>query len=113
MFETNIEYKKGVLFIRITGSLNKENSYKLKKEIIPLILKNGFKYVVLNLNEVDILDNYGIEVIDEINDVVLKFNGKTTLIDTKKIEKKIKGTLIDKILYKVKNERTALGIFEL
>ena len=113
MFETNIEYKKGVLFIRITGSLNKENSYKLKKEIIPLILKNGFKYVVLNLNEVDILDNYGIEVIDEINDVVLKFNGKTTLIDTKKVEKKIKGTLIDKILYKVKNERTALGIFEL
>ncbi len=113
MFETNIEYRKGVLFIRITGSLNKENSYKLKKEIIPLILKNGFKYVVLNLNEVDILDNYGIEVIDEINDVVLKFNGKTTLIDTKKVEKKIKGTLIDKILYKVKNERTALGIFEL
>lgn len=113
MFETNIEYKKGVLFIRISGSLDKTNSYKLKKEIIPLILENGFKYVVLNLNEVDVLDNYGIDAIDEINDVVLKFNGKTTLIDTKKVEKKIKGTLIDKILYKVKNERTALGVFEL
>ena len=113
MLETNIEFKKGVLFIRIIGSLNKENSYKLKKQIIPLILKNGFKYVVLNLNGVDILDNYGIEVIDEINDVVLKFNGKTTLIDSKKIEKKIKGTLIDNILYKVRNERMALGVFEL
>ncbi len=113
MFETNIEYKKGVFFISVSGSLNKENSYKLKKEVIPVILKNGFKYVVLNLNDVDVLDNYGIEVIDEINDVVLKFNGKTTLIDSKKIEKKIKGTLIDNILYKVRNERMALGVFEL
>lgn len=113
MFETNIEYKKGVLFVRIVGSLDKNNSIKLRKEIIPLIIKNGFKYVVLNLNNVDILDNFGIEVIDQINDAVLKFNGKTTLIDSKRIEKKIKGTLIDKILYKVRNERTALGVFEL
>lgn len=113
MFETNIEYKKGVLFIRISGSLDKINSYKLKREIIPLILKNGFKYVVLNLNEVNVLDDYGIEVLDEINNAVLRFNGKTTLIDGKKIEKKIKGTLIDKILYKVRNERMALEVFEL
>ena len=113
MFETNIEYKKGVLFVRISGSLDKTNSNKLRKDVIPLILENGFKYVVLNLNNVDVLDNYGIDVIDEINDAVLRFNGKTTLIDSKKIESKIKGTLIDNILYKVKNERTALGVFEL
>ena len=113
MFKTDIEFKKGVLFIRVSGILDKTNSIKLKKEIIPLILKNGFKYVVLNLNQVNLIDEDGIKAIDEINDAVLKFNGKTTLIDGKKIEKKIKGTIIDNILYKVKNERIALGIFEL
>ena len=105
MLETNIEYKRGVLFIRISGSLDKENSNKLKKEVIPLILENGFKYVVLNLN--------GVNTLDDINNAVLKFNGKTTLIDNKKTEEKIKGTLIYNVLYKVKNERMALGVFEL
>ena len=113
MLETNIEYKRGVLFIRISGSLDKENSNKLKKEVIPLILENGFKYVVLNLNGVNILNEDGIKALDDINNAVLKFNGKTTLIDNKKTEEKIKGTLIYNVLYKVKNERMALGVFEL
>ena len=113
MFKTDIEFKKGVLFIRVSGVLDKTNSSKLKKEIIPLILKNGFKFVALNLNGVNLIDEYGINAIDEINDAVLRFNGKTTLIDGKRIEKKIKGTIIDNILYKVKNERVALGVFEL
>lgn len=113
MFKTNIEFKKGVLFVRIEGELNKTNTIDLRKSIIPILLKNGFRYVVLNLNDIDYLDNYGIELIEEINDIVVRFNGKTTLIKNKKIDKILKGTLIENILYKVKNEESALGVFEL
>ena len=113
MYKTNIEFKKGVLFIRMEGILDKKTSVKTRKEIIPIILKNGFRYVVLNLNSINYIDSYGIELLDEINNLVIKFNGKTTLIKNKKIENIIKGTLIENVLYKVKNEKSALGVFEL
>ena len=113
MFKTNIEFRKGVLFIKVDGVLDKKNSSELKRSIIPLLLKNGFKYVVLNLDDVNYIDSYGIDVIDDINNIVIKFNGKTTLIKNNNIEKKIHGTLIDNVLYRVKNEKMALGVFEL
>lgn len=113
MFKTNIEYKKGILFIRVDGILDKKNSKELKNSVIPILLKNGFRYVVLNLNDVNYIDSFGIDLIDDINNIVMKFNGKTTLIKNKKIEKKLEGTLVEKILYKVNNEKSALGVFEL
>lgn len=113
MFKTNIEFKKGILFVRLEGELDKKNSKELKKSLIPILLKNGFKYVVLNLDNVNYIDSFGIEFIDQINDIVMKFNGKTTLIKNKKIERILKGTLVENILYRVKNETTALGVFEL
>ncbi len=113
MFKIDVKFKKGVLFIRIEGELDEKNSKESRKSIIPILLKNGFKYVVLNLDDVNYIDNYGIELIEEINNIVMQFNGKTTLIKNKKIEKLLKGTLVENILYKVKNEALALGVFEL
>ncbi len=113
MFKTDIEFKKGVLFVRIDGELNKTNSIDLRKSIIPLLLKYGFRYVVLNLDNVNYIDNYAMELFEEINDIVIKYNGKTTLIKNRKLDKLLKGSLIEKILYKVKNEKSALGVFEL
>ncbi len=113
MLKTNVEYKKGIFFIRLEGPINKESSIKLKKEIIPLLLKNGFKYVVLNLNDVEYIDSYGIDLIDEINDIVMRFGGKTTLIKNKKVERMLSGSIIDNILYRASSETSALGVFEL
>jgi hypothetical protein len=48
MLNMNIEYNKGVLFVRLTGKLDRSSSYKINKYLIPVILKQKIKYLVYN-----------------------------------------------------------------
>ena len=48
-----MEYKSGVLFVRLIGSLNKLTSNKLLETLIPIITRQGIRYLVYNFNELD------------------------------------------------------------
>lgn len=61
MLKINMEFRKGVLFIRLKGDLTKYTVNSLNKYIIPVINKNGIKYIVYNLGAITIIDNYGKE----------------------------------------------------
>ena len=41
--KTNIEFRKGILFIRLNGALIRRNINKFESEILPVILKQGLK----------------------------------------------------------------------
>lgn len=59
MLKINMEYRKGVLFIRLKGNLTKETVNSLNEYLIPVITKQGIKYIVYNLGAVTVIDNYG------------------------------------------------------
>ncbi len=61
MLKINMEYRKGVLFIRLKGNLTKETVKSLNKYLIPVITKHGIKYIVYNLGAITVIDNYGKE----------------------------------------------------
>lgn len=65
MLEYNFIFKKGILFIRLRGEINKITSKIIKEEIDPLIEENGIKNVVLNVSGINSIDNYGIATIYE------------------------------------------------
>lgn len=113
MLTINYNYEKGIFFIRLIGTLNFETSSKLKQKIIPLILDNGFKYIVINLDEINYIDEEGINTLNEINESALKFNGKTTIIKNKYIEKVLSNSEYKNVFYRAKDEKVALGVFEL
>ena len=60
MLEYDFIYKKGILFIRLKGDINKKTSKVLVDEIDPLVLDNGIKNVVLNVGKLNNIDNDGI-----------------------------------------------------
>ena len=74
MFKINTEFRKGIMFIRINGSLNKDN--------IDFIEKNDFKYVVFNLDNLLSIDSYAINYIINYNEEVIKDNGKLIICDS-------------------------------
>ena len=49
MLKMDLEYKKEILFCRLTGNLNQKNSYKLNDYLTPVVKKHGIKYLVYNL----------------------------------------------------------------
>lgn len=61
MLKINLEYNKGILFVRVCGNLNRRTSYKLSNYLVPVIMKHGIKYLVYNLYELDKIDEIGLK----------------------------------------------------
>lgn len=60
MLDVNLEFRKGVLFIRLTGELTKRTTKVLEREVTELILKNGMQNIVFNLERITEIDMKGI-----------------------------------------------------
>ena len=58
MLRVELEFYKGILFIRLKGILTKKNIINLKLDKI--LDKIGFKYIVFNIDNIKQIDGYGI-----------------------------------------------------
>lgn len=66
MLKINMEFRKGVLFLRLIGRLD-QNSYKyLQKEADNLINNIGIKYMIINLEEIEKIDHFGLRLLSNI-----------------------------------------------
>ena len=63
MLEINMEFRKGILFIRLSGVLNEKTVEKLEKEVTDLVEENGIRNLVFNLEEVTNIDINGINAL--------------------------------------------------
>lgn len=54
MLNINIEFKKGILFVRLEGILNNKNENKIENTITNVIKEGGIRYLVLNVNNLKI-----------------------------------------------------------
>lgn len=114
MLKIEMEFKKGIFFIRLEGLLTKNNVNKFIDESIPIILKHGIKYVVINLDKVNAIDLKGIEALMQINEVVRENKGKTTLCSlTNKEVKEIIKEYDNNCFYETSNELTAIGVMKI
>lgn len=59
MLKMDMEYKKGILFIRLDGSLTRKKVYKINNYIVPVINKHKIKYVIYNLKNLKSFDESG------------------------------------------------------
>lgn len=112
--KTSMEYRKGILFIRLKGALIRKNINKFESDILPVILKQGMKYIVINLEKLDMIDNYGIESLSNLYEIIRRNKGRTSLCN---INEKIKNIIFNSEIYdkyfNTNNELTALELFKL
>ena len=59
MLKMDMEYEKGILFIRLNGSLNRKTAYKINNYIVPVVKKHHIKYVIYNLKDLKTIDGTG------------------------------------------------------
>ena len=115
MLKTNLEFKKGILFIRLEGNLNKKTIEQFDNEVLAVVLSNKLKYVVVNLDQIYEIDEKGVDGLMELNDIVYNFNGITTLcnLTNRNVKKIIKENDFTNNFYEVANELTALKVMNL
>ena len=113
MLKINMEFSKGILWIRLDGILNKTTSNTFDDEVIPVILKHGIKYVVVNLDKVNVIDLKGIESLISLNEVVRSM--KTTLcsLSNREVKNILNKSEYNNTFYETSNELTALGVMKI
>jgi len=79
----NMEYKSGVLFVRLIGSLNKLTSYKLVDTLIPIIVSQGIKNLVYNFDELTSIDDVGSKTLLLGYNAILNNNGKVLVVNNR------------------------------
>ena len=77
MIDYNIEFTKGILFIRLYGVLNLLNEKELEDEIVEIIKEGGIKYLVINIKDLEITSD--VTIFSRCNEVINDNDGKMLL----------------------------------
>ena len=76
MFQINMEFVRGMLFVRLEGILSKRTSSELNEVLDRMINKHGIRYFVINLENLISIDETGIQSIMEHYFDVIMHDGK-------------------------------------
>ena len=94
-----MEFRKGILFIRLKGDLNKDT--------IKGIIDKDFKYVVLNIDDMYSIDSYSIKYLNKIYRLYENNNNIFIICDKFNVSRKL---LRD--IPKINREYDAFELFE-
>ena len=94
-----MEFRRGILFIRLKGDLNKNT--------IKGVIDEDFKYVVLNLDNMYSIDSYSIKYINKIRKNIEYEDGKLIICDKYNTTSRLL-----KDIPKISNEYDAFKLFE-
>ena len=115
LLDINLEFCKGILFIRLKGVLNKNTVDKLKEEVNNLVKENGIRNLVFNISELESIDCYGINAL--LNNYELcKINHGQSLvcaINNNLVKHRINNSRLLKYMNEASDELSAINIIKL
>ena len=94
-----MEFRKGILFIRIKGHLSRDT--------VKGIIDSDFKYIVLNIDNMYSIDSYSIKYLNKLCKKFEDTRGKIVICDKFNISKSLL-----KDIPKINNEYDAFRLFE-
>lgn len=91
MLKVDMEYDKGILYVRLNGVLERKACYKINNYIVPTVLKHKVKYLVFNLLELKDIDESGMDALLNTKCAIRTNRGKICLCEVSdEVREKIK-----------------------
>lgn len=115
MLDINYEFRKGILFIRLSGVLNKKTVEKLQNEVTDMIKDNGIRNVVFNVSELNSIDIRGINSLLYNYELCNHNEGKSLLCGLKNslVRHRIENSRLLKYMTEASDELSAFNIINL
>ncbi len=88
MLKMDLEYERGVLLVRLKGSLKRRYVYKINNYLVPVLKKHLIKNVIINLKKVSELDEAGVDAILYIKCTLKRTKGKLYLCEVNETNSK-------------------------
>lgn len=106
-----MEFKQGILLVRLKGILNGDTVGLLRKDLEMVIKDNGIKYVLINLKRISFIDRYGLEAIKQSYKQISSNHGKLIICGINKLF--CQNKMLAENLYQVNEEITAYEIINI
>lgn len=114
MLEIDIEMKKGIMFVRASGELSKRTIGKWNVDVKDLIVDNGIRNIVLNVENLTDIDAKGINSLLNSYELCHTNKGVSVLCGINDIVKeKIKKSHLLKFMKEVSSEREAISLIKI
>lgn len=112
MLAITTEYRKGILFVRLHGSLISSTVSHLE-EVVNNWLSGGITNIVFNVIEVDKIDNSGNDALYHYYEVLNKNNGHSLICGVNNhINKNLKNSKILNHIYEISDELNAIKVMK-
>ena len=109
MLKMDMEYSKGILFVRLDGFLNRKTTYKINNYLLAILLDNKIKYLVYNLYNLTGIDEDGIDALLNTKSAIKQNGGLIYVCEVSKMLNKAINKLKIK---KIDNELVAYKVIE-
>lgn len=76
MLKVLLEFRKGVLFVRLFGKFDDKTIDTFKAEVKEVIITSGIKYVVLNVSNLEFISKEAIKEIKNLKKTITKTDGE-------------------------------------
>lgn len=114
MLDIDMEFQRGILFIRLKGILDSSTCSKLQRAIYIGVHKIGAKYVMLNFEKLYTIDNASIEMI--LNNCLELFRNEGQLLAcglNDYVKLKVENSKLDSFVHKMDNELKAVQLIQI
>ena len=114
MLNVGTEFRKGILFVRLKGHLNKDTVNKLNKKVTNIVKENGIRNIVFNFSNLKSIDIKGINTIFYNYELCKNNQGRSMFCGNNDfIRNKLKKTRLINYIYEVEDELNAIRILNL
>ncbi len=76
MLKVLMEFRKGILFVRLYGKLDDTTLDIFENDVKEVIIQSGIRYVVLNTYNLESISNEGIKQIKRLRRILKKTDGE-------------------------------------
>ncbi len=110
MLNINMEFRKGILFVRLAGELTKNTYSKLNDEVTILVKENGIRNIVFNVSELEQIDMKGISFLYYNYELCNRNNGKILVcgLKSENVKHRLRHSRILNYMYEVSDELKAM-----
>lgn len=113
MFQIDMEFIRGMLFVRLEGILSERTSIELNHVLDKMINEHGIKFFVINLESLTSIDEAGIESIMEHYFDVIMHNGKLVVCGYDNVLKRHVRNEVNLAFQNIESSNNELGAFRL
>lgn len=114
MLDLNMEFQRGILFIRLRGILDSTTSMKLQNALNIAIHQIGIKYLLLNCEKLYEIDKDSIDMIFKRVRELLNLEGKFLVCGFNDyVRLKIENSELNSIICKTENEQKAVQLIKI